>query len=432
MNVLVVGSGGREHALCWKLAQSPLLTALFCAPGNPGCAELATCVPIAADNVADLIAFCRTQPIDFVVVGPEAPLTKGLVDGLTAAGILAFGPTQSAAQLEGSKGFMKDLAQAFQIPTAAYRRFNATEYDLALAYLRQQPMPIVLKADGLAAGKGVLVCADLLEAEAALTALLIERRFGSASESVVIEAFLAGEEVSFFALSDGTTVLPLAAAQDHKRAFDGDCGPNTGGMGAYSPAPMFTPDLQQQVMETIVQPTVTAMAQRGTPFQGVLFAGLMITTAGPQLIEFNVRFGDPECQVLMPRLQSDLLPLLVAAARGELASVPPPVWRDESALTVVYAAKGYPEKPELHTPIRSLDAAKSVAGATIFHSGTALKAGQLVANGGRVLNVMAIAPTLQTAQQQAYRAIAEIDWPGGFYRRDIGGRALQHDAKLLS
>ncbi len=429
MRLLVVGGGGREHALCWKLRQSPQLTALFCAPGNPGCAEHAICVPIGAHQVPELVQFCQQERVDFVVVGPEAPLTLGLVDALAAVGIVAFGPTQAAAQLEGSKGFMKDLAQAAGVPTAAYRRFAAADIDAARAFLHQHGAPVVLKADGLAAGKGVMVCLTLAEAEAALSALLVERRFGDAGAEIVIESYLDGEEVSFFALSDGDTVVPLAAAQDHKRAFDGDRGPNTGGMGAYSPAPVFTDALQARVMAEIIAPTVAAMAQRGTPFRGVLFAGLMVTADGPTLIEFNVRFGDPECQVLMVRLESDLLPLLYAAATGTLATATPPTWRSAAAMTVVYAANGYPDAPKTGTAMGHLDAARVVDGVVVFHSGTAQTAAGLVANGGRVLSVTASGDALAVARQRAYLALAAIDWPDGFYRWDIGWRALERDTK---
>ena len=421
MKLLVVGGGGREHALCWKLAASPLVTKLYCAPGNAGIAAEAECVPIGQTDIPKLVAFAREQKIDFVVVGPEQPLVLGLVDALDAAGVPSFGPSKAAAVLEGSKGFVKDLCARESIPTAAYQRF--TDSAAALAYVRQQGVPIVIKADGLAAGKGVTVAATLAEAEAAVRAALDDNRFGEAGAEVVVEECLVGEEVSFFVLVDGTHTLPLASAQDHKRAHDGDTGPNTGGMGAYSPAPILTPALEQEVMARIIEPTVRAMAAAGTPFKGVLYAGLMLTAQGPKLIEYNVRFGDPECQVMMLRLKSDLLPALLAVRDGALARFDLR-WSDQPAITVVMAARGYPDAYHKGTPIRGLDQAAAVEGVTIFHAGTKRMADQLVADGGRVLNVTAIGASLNEARDRAYRAIDRIDWPDGFCRRDIGWRAL--------
>jgi phosphoribosylamine--glycine ligase len=423
MNVLLIGSGGREHALAWKLSASPLLTKLYCAPGNGGIAEVAACVPLAIADHTAVIRFCADNGIDLVVVGPEAPLVAGLVDDLTTAGIKCFGPKQAAAQLEGSKGFTKDLCREFDIPTAAYGRF--TDAASAKAYLGEQKLPIVVKADGLAAGKGVTIAATRAEAEAAIDACFAGA-FGKAGSEVVIEEFLEGEEASFFALCDGATALALATAQDHKRVGDGDTGPNTGGMGAYSPAPVMTPALFVRVMDEIIGPTVDAMAKRGTPFKGVLFAGLMITADGPKLIEYNVRFGDPETQVLMLRLKSDLLPALLATADGVLDTFDLR-WHDDAALTVVMAANGYPGSPEVGTEIKGLDSAAAVEGVEIFHAGTRRDGDRLLAHGGRVLNVTARGKTVAEAQARAYAAAARIDWPGGFYRHDIGWRAVERE-----
>jgi phosphoribosylamine--glycine ligase len=422
MRVLVVGSGGREHALSWAIAGSPLCDALYCAPGNPGIAEDAICVPIAATDSDGILAFCRREKIDFVVVGPEAPLVAGLVDRLEEAGIAAFGPSAAAAALEGSKGFTKDLCAKYGIPTAAYRRF--TEARAAKDYVRQQGAPIVVKADGLAAGKGVTVAMTISEAEAAIDDALTANRFGAAGAEVVIEEFLDGEEASFFALVDGKTALPLASAQDHKRVGDGDTGPNTGGMGAYSPAPCVTAEIEAQVMTRIIRPTLLAMAQEGRPYKGVLYAGLMLTKAGPKLIEYNARFGDPECQVLLPRLKSDLLPALLAARDGVLKDFDLR-WRDETALCVVLAAKGYPDNPERGSEIKGLgDAAASDPNVLIFHAGTKQVGGKLIADGGRVLNVVGLGATVKEARERAYAVIDRIEWPEGFCRRDIGWRAL--------
>lgn len=422
MNILVVGSGGREHALCWAIAGSPLADRVYCAPGNAGIAADAECVPIAAGNTAALIEFCRQAAIDFVVVGPEAPLVGGLVDVLEAAGIAAFGPTAAAALLEGSKAFMKDLCAREGIPTATYRRFR--DPAAARAYIRAAGAPIVVKVDGLAAGKGVVVAATLAEAEAAVEMALGQGRFGAAGAEIVVEEFLEGEEASFFALVDGARALPLAAAQDHKRVGDGDTGPNTGGMGAYSPAPSVTPAVEGTVMERMILPTVRAMARDGRPFKGVLYAGLMLTADGPKLLEYNVRFGDPECQALVMRLKSDLLPALIAARDGVLGEVDLR-WYDESALCVVMAAKGYPDDPVRGGEIRGLTAAASDPDVKIFHAGTRREDGRLLADGGRVLGVTALGANLLQAHERAYRAVDRIDWPEGFCRRDIGLRPLR-------
>ena len=420
MNVLLLGSGGREHALALALTKSPGLTHLYIAPGNPGTAMLGTNVVLDTGNHDAIIAFCHLQKIDLVVVGPEGPLVAGLVDDLARAGIKAFGPSKAAAQLEGSKGFTKDLCAAFHIPTAAYQRFRAKP--AALEFVHAQGAPIVIKADGLAAGKGVVVAMTLGEAEAALD-MIFSGTLGEAGAEVVIEAFLEGEEVSFFALCDGKQAVSFASAQDHKRAFDGDLGPNTGGMGAYSPAPVMTPEMEARVMREIIQPTLQGMASRGTPFKGVLFAGLMLTATGPQLIEYNVRFGDPETQVMLLRLQDDLLALLLACASGTL-EIKPVHLLPQTALTVVYAAQGYPGAYEKNTEIRGLDLAAQVQGVTIFHAGTAERDGKLLSIGGRVLNVTAMDRDVASARASAYAALDKIDWPQGFYRKDIAWRAL--------
>ena len=420
MNVLLIGSGGREHALAWALSASPLLDTLYCAPGNPGMAKVGTNVALDMTDHAAVIRFCGENKIGFVVVGPEAPLVAGLVDDLTKAGIKAFGPTRYAAQLEGSKGFTKDICRANGIPTAAYERFTAL--DKALAYVRERGAPIVIKADGLAAGKGVTVAMTLAEAEAALRDIW-DGRFGEAS--CVIEDFLEGEEASFFVLSDGVNVLPLTTAQDHKRLGDGDTGPNTGGMGAYSPAPCMTPALTAEALETIVKPTVKALAAAGHPYKGVLYAGLMLTKTGPQLIEYNARFGDPETQVLMPRLKSDLLTLLLATADGTLDKISVR-WKDEAALTVCLCSEGYPGTVKKGNPIKGLDGDLG-ADVEVFHAGTAMKDGALVSNGGRVLNVTALGKTVKEAQARAYEAADLIDFPDGFCRRDIGWRAVARE-----
>ncbi|MBW9063945.1 phosphoribosylamine--glycine ligase [Rhizobium herbae] len=421
MRVLLIGSGGREHALAWKLAQSPLLTALYAAPGNPGIGEEATLVDFDIADDSAVLAFCRRESIDFVVVGPEAPLVAGLADTLRTSGIAVFGPSAAAAQLEGSKGFTKDICAKYGIPTGAYQRFTSAEP--ARAYVRVQGAPIVIKADGLAAGKGVTVAMTLDEALEAVDSCFAGT-FGAAGAEVVVEAYLDGEEASFFCLCDGKTALPLASAQDHKRVGDGDTGPNTGGMGAYSPAPVMTAQMVERTMREIIEPTIAGMADSGQPFTGVLFAGLMITAKGPELIEYNVRFGDPECQVLMMRLKSDLLPLLYAAATGSLANVSAD-WRNEVALTVVMASKGYPGSYEKNTPIGKLP--PEDAATKVFHAGTALKDGQLVATGGRVLNVTAMGPNVSAAQSAAYAALDRVEWENGFCRRDIGWRAVKRE-----
>lgn len=418
MKVLLIGSGGREHALAWKIAQSPQLTRLYVAPGNPGMADVAELVALDSTDHAVVVTFCRETGIEFVVVGPEAPLVAGLADDLRAAGLAVFGPSAAAAQLEGSKGFTKDLCARHGIPTGAYRRFTAEAP--ALAYLAEVGAPIVVKADGLAAGKGVTVAMTREEAETAVRDCF-SGSFGAAGAEVVIEAFLDGEEASFFCLCDGRTALALGSAQDHKRVGDGDTGPNTGGMGAYSPAPVMSEAMVARTMDEIILPTIRGMAADGHPFTGVLFAGLMITAKGPELIEYNVRFGDPECQVLMMRLYSDLLPILLAAATGRLDQVEA-VWRDETALTVVLASKGYPGAYAKSTPIRALPANDTTT--RVFHAGTALEEDQLVAVGGRVLNVTAIGPDVATARARAYEAVDKVDWENGFCRRDIGWRAL--------
>jgi phosphoribosylamine--glycine ligase len=422
MKVLVVGGGGREHALCWALSASPLLTRLWCAPGNAGIAEVAECVPIKAEDTAAVVAFARDQAIDLMVVGPEAPLTLGLADACAAAGIRCFGPSAAAARLEGSKAFTREVAEAAGAPGARWARF--TDPAAARAYIRAQGAPIVVKADGLATGKGVVVAATVAEAEAAIADIMESRVHGAAGATVLIEECLVGEEVSFFALCDGTHAIPLGAAQDHKRAFDGDTGPNTGGMGAYSPPPVFTEALRDDVMARIVTPVLAEMARRGAPFRGVLFAGLMITADGPRLIEFNVRFGDPECQALMVRLRSDLLPALLAACDGELASFDLR-WEPVHALVVVMAARGYPGATAKGSEIRGLERAAQIPGVQVFHAGTARREdGALVAAGGRVLSVTASGATLADARAAAYAAVDAIDWPEGFCRRDIGWRAL--------
>ncbi|EEQ95121.1 phosphoribosylamine--glycine ligase [Brucella intermedia LMG 3301] len=423
MKVLLIGSGGREHALAWKLAASPLLEKLYCAPGNPGIATVAELVDISADDHKALIAFAKDKKIDLVVVGPEAPLVAGLSDEMRTEGIRVFGPSKAAAQLEGSKGFTKDLCARFDIPTGAYGRFNNAPK--AKAYIRQQGAPIVVKADGLAAGKGVVVAMTLDEALDAVDACF-EGAFGSAGAEVVVEEFLDGEEASFFCICDGKTALPLGSAQDHKRVGDGDTGPNTGGMGAYAPAPVMTQEIVERTMRELIEPTMRGMAEIGAPFSGILFLGLMIGKDGPKLIEYNTRFGDPECQVLMMRLNSDLLALINAAVDGKLDEVSLG-WKDQPALTVVMAAEGYPSNVKKGSVIRGLDKLEGIDGVKVFHAGTAQKDGNIIANGGRVLNVTAIAGTVAEAQARAYEAVKRIDWPEGFYRSDIGWRAVERE-----
>ena len=423
MNILLIGAGGREHALALAIAKSPLLTRLFVAPGNPGTETIACNTPLDAADHAAIVAFCRVEKIDLVVVGPEAPLVAGLVDDLAEAGVAAFGPTKEAARLEGSKGFTKDLCREYGIPTAAYERFsNAGE---AKRYVRAKGAPIVVKADGLAAGKGVFVAATIAEAEAAIDAIF-GGAFGAAGAEVVIEDFLEGEEASFFALCDGKRALAFASAQDHKRVGEGDTGANTGGMGAYSPAPIMTDDISARVMRDIVEPALRGMNARKTPFRGVLFAGLMITNDGPQLIEFNARFGDPETQAMLPRLDEDLLPLLLASANGNLPAGPVKL-KNIAALTVVCAANGYPDAPTRGTEIKGLERAAALPGVTITHAGTKRDGARLLADGGRVLNVTAVAGDIAAARQRAYAAVDLLDWPGGFHRRDIGWRAVKEN-----
>ncbi|MEM9028439.1 MAG: phosphoribosylamine--glycine ligase [Pseudomonadota bacterium] len=420
MNVLLLGGGGREHALAWKIRTSPRLDRLYCAPGNPGIADCATCVDLKLDDHDGIVTFCKDREISLVVVGPEAPLVAGLADVLIAADVRVFGPSRAAAQLEGSKGFTKDLCREFAIPTADYQRFSDAE--AARAYVATCAVPIVVKADGLAAGKGVVI-AETHDAAMAAVDACFDGRFGQAGAEVVVEEYLEGEEASVFALCDGEAVLTLATAQDHKRVGDGDTGPNTGGMGAYSPAPIMTPAVLQDTLDRIIRPTVHAMAQRGMPYKGVLYAGLMITHDGPKLIEYNVRFGDPECQVLMLRLKSDLLPALMACCDGTLNAISLD-WHDDAALTIVMAANGYPGTPETGSEIRNVDAAADGENTVVFHAGTKRDGPRLIANGGRVLNVTARGTDILSAHQRAYASVDAIDWPGGFYRRDIGWRAI--------
>ncbi|VAV97590.1 Phosphoribosylamine--glycine ligase [hydrothermal vent metagenome] len=423
MNILLIGSGGREHALAWKMKQSPLCDRLFCAPSNGGINAIAEPVELDVDDHRAVTIFAKDNDIGLVVVGPEGPLVAGLADELIAAGIRVFGPSAKAAQLEGSKGFTKDICAKYNIPTAAYGRFG--DEAAALAYLAKQNIPVVVKADGLAAGKGVIVATTMAEAETAVKDIFAGM-FGTAGAEVVIEDCLVGEEASFFALCDGETAVPLATAQDHKQVGEGDTGPNTGGMGAYSPAPVMTPQMCKRTMDEIILPTVQAMKDLGTPFKGVFFAGLMITDNGPELIEYNVRFGDPECQVLMMQLESDLVALLVAAADGKLAGVETH-WRDDVALSVVMAAKGYPGSYDKGSQIGNLNAASAADGVEIFHAGTKVEDGKTLAIGGRVLNVTALGTNVSQARQVAYQAVEKVDWPEGFYRSDIGWRAVKRE-----
>jgi len=423
MNILLLGSGGREHALAWKMAQSPLCSALWAAPGNPGIAEVATCVALDATDHAAVIAFCEEKGIGLVVIGPEAPLVDGLGDSLRAQGFAVFGPNKAAAQLEGSKGFTKDLCARADIPTGGYERVSS-EAD-AMAALARFGAPVVIKADGLAAGKGVTVAMTMAEAEEAVRDIFAGR-FGEAGAEAVIEEFLEGEEASFFALTDGSTIVAFASAQDHKRVGDGDTGPNTGGMGAYSPAPVLTPALEAEAMTRIIAPTVKTLADEGMAYSGVLFLGIMLTAKGPQLIEYNCRFGDPECQVMMMRLESDLVEILQACAENRLGAIPAPRFADETALTVVMAANGYPGTPDKGGAINRIAAAEA-HGAKVFHAGTALKDGQLVASGGRVLNVTALGSSVTEAQGRAYAAIDALDFASGFCRRDIGWREVARE-----
>ncbi|MCP4619714.1 MAG: phosphoribosylamine--glycine ligase [Bradyrhizobium sp.] len=423
MKILVIGSGGREHALAWKIAASPLVTKLWCAPGNAGIAKDAECVGLDMSDHPAVIAFCRTNAVDFVVVGPDAAIAAGLVDDLNAAGFKAFGPTKAAGRLESSKSFTKALCRDNNIPTAAYEHFKDAES--ARAYIRKQGAPIVIKADGLAAGKGVVVAMTEQEALDAVD-MMFGGGFGASGAEVVVEEFMQGEEASFFALCDGEHALPLATAQDHKRAFDGDQGPNTGGMGAYSPAPVMTEAMCARVMEEMIKPTLRALKQMGCPYKGVIYAGVMITKDGPKLVEYNARFGDPECQVLMLRMMSDIVPALIASADGQLKNFSLR-WYDDVALTVIMATKGYPGDYGKGSVIEGLDEAASVEGVEIFHAGTAMKDGRIVANGGRVLNVCALGKTVTEAQARAYEAVDRINWPEGFCRRDIGWQAVKRE-----
>ena len=423
MNILLLGGGGREHALAWKLAQSPRLDTLYAAPGNPGIAEQATLVDLDATDHRTVLDFCIRHSIGLVVIGPEAPLVDGLADNLRTMGVPVFGPNKKAAQLEGSKGFTKDLCQRAHIPTAAYQR--VTSKDGAIAALDDFTLPVVIKADGLAAGKGVIIAETREEALDALDTMF-SGAFGAAGEEVVLEEFMTGEEASFFALTDGSAILPFGSAQDHKRVGDGDTGPNTGGMGAYSPARVLTPELERQVIDTIIAPTVATMAAEGMPYSGVLYAGLMLTDQGPKLIEYNARFGDPECQVLMMRFDGDLVDLLLSVAQGTLAEQGPVQLADRTALTVVMAANGYPGTPEKGGAIQGIDAAQA-QDAMVFHAGTVQQGGALVASGGRVLNVTATGESVGAAQAAAYAAVDAIDFPTGFCRRDIGWREVKRE-----
>lgn len=425
MNILVIGSGGREHSLCWSIAASPLCDTLYCAPGNGGIRQHATCIDLDTDNADAVIDFCQDHKIGLVVVGPEAPLVAGLVDRLRDADIKAFGPTAAAARLEGSKGFTKDLCTKYGIPTAAYGRF--TDADAAKMYVQEAGLPIVIKADGLAAGKGVIIAETLDEALSAIDDMF-GGRFGEAGAEVVVEEFMEGEEASFFALVDGENAIAMATAQDHKRVFDGDKGPNTGGMGAYSPAPVIDDATHDRVMEEIILRTVEAMKAEGCPYSGVLYAGLILTNEGPKLIEYNCRFGDPECQVLMARLKSDLVAAMLASVDGVLDKFELR-WRDECALTVVMAAKGYPGTYEKGAEIGNLEGAADDPDVVIFHAGTASDDDTVTATGGRVLGVTALAESVTGAAQKAYAAVDRIDWEGGFCRRDIGWRAIEREGK---
>ncbi len=421
MKILVVGGGGREHALCWKISQSSLVEKVFCAPGNPGIAALAECVDIAADDIDGLLAFAQNNAIDLTVVGPEVPLTLGIVDTFQSAGLDIFGPSKAAAQLEGSKSFSKDLMAKYDIPTAAYRTF--TDHASASAYIREQGAPIVVKADGLAAGKGVIVAETVEQALAAIDEIMLDQVFGSAGASVVVEEFMAGEEASFFAFTDGKNILPLASAQDHKRIFDNDEGPNTGGMGAYSPAPVVTDALYEEIVETIVKPTIDGMAAEGTPYCGILYVGLMIKDGKPRVVEYNARFGDPEAQPLLVRMKSDVVPVLQECSRGTL-SRDRLEWHDKAAVCVVMASGGYPASVDKGHPIKGLEAAAAIDDLLVFHAGTAAKGGAIVNSGGRVLGVTGLGATVKEAIDKAYSGVRCIDWQGVQYRSDIGRKAL--------
>ena len=421
MNVLVVGGGGREHTLVWKIAQSPLVDKIYCAPGNPGIAELAECVHIGADEITALCEFAQAEEIDLTIVGPEVPLTMGIVDMFQAAGLEIFGPDKAAAQIEGSKGFSKDLMARYNIPTAAYQSF--TDHAQAVTYIKKQGAPIVVKADGLAAGKGVIVAMTEEQAITAVDDIMLDQVFGDAGASVVIEEFMDGEEASFFAFTDGKNILPLASSQDHKRVNDGDEGPNTGGMGAYSPAPVVTDELYQVIVETIVKPTVDGMAKDGCPYSGILYVGLMIKDGVPRVVEYNARFGDPEAQPLLMRMKSDIVPVLYACARGRLEqdSIE---WHDKAAVCVVMASGGYPASYEKGLPISGLDDAAKIDDLMVFHAGTTLEDGKIVNQGGRVLGVTGLGDSVRDAIDKAYVGVKVIHWDGVHYRNDIGARAL--------
>ncbi len=421
MKILVVGGGGREHALVWKIAQSPLVDTLYCAPGNPGIAQLAECVHIAADEIDALLDFARAEAIDLTVVGPEVPLTLGIVDRFQAAGLEIFGPNRAAARIEGSKSFSKDLMKKYGIPTAAYETF--TERDEAVAYIKEQGAPIVVKADGLAAGKGVIVAMTEEQAIAAVDDIMLDKVFGAAGSSVVIEEFMEGEEASFFAFTDGRNILPLASSQDHKRIFDNDEGPNTGGMGAYSPAPVVTAELHDEIVETIVKPTIAGMASDGCPYSGILYVGLMIKDGKPRVVEYNARFGDPEAQPLLMRMKSDIVPVLQACARGDLRqdSIE---WHDKAAVCVVMASGGYPAAYAKGFGITGLEDAAALEDVMVFHAGTGFDDGKIVNTGGRVLGVTGLGSTVAAAIACAYLAVDKIEWTGAQYRRDIGRKAL--------
>lgn len=420
MNILVVGSGGREHALCWAIAASPIVENLFCIPGNAGIAECADCIDLEPENICGILSFCGTHNIDLVVVGPEVPLVKGLADLLIKNNVRVFGPTKSAAALEGSKSYTKKLCEKYSIPTAKYKCFH--DSNSAKKYVEKQDLPIVIKADGLAAGKGVIIAETRGSATAAIDEIFAGR-FGDAGSSIVVEEYLEGEEASFFVLCDGENILPLASAQDHKRVGDGDVGPNTGGMGAYSPAPIIDDVMEDRIIKTIIRPTIQAMKAEGAPYTGVLYAGLMISCGIPKLIEYNVRFGDPECQVLMTRLNSDIVPALVATCDGKLDKIEL-CWKNEAALVVIMAAKGYPGKYDKGDIIRGLATAEN-RGALVFHSGTLRDGNHIRSAGGRVIGVTTLGKDIKTAQTKAYNAIDAIDWPEGFCRRDIGWRVSQ-------
>jgi phosphoribosylamine--glycine ligase len=424
MKVLVVGSGGREHALCWAIAKSSKLSKLYCAPGNAGIADVAECVAIGGEDIDALVTFATDNAIDLVVVGPEAPLVLGLVDKLEKAGIRAFGPSAAASVLEGSKGFMKDMCAKAGVPTAAYGRF--TDAEAAKSFIRENGAPIVVKTDGLAAGKGVIICQSVREAEKAVDDMMGDKIFGEAGNEIVVEDFLEGEECSFFALIDGERALPLAAAQDHKAAYDGDKGPNTGGMGAYSPTPIATPEICDKIMETAITPLIKTMAKEGCPYKGVLFCGLMVKDGVPTVLEYNIRFGDPECQVLMMRWKSDVLEALDAAAQGKLDEIKLD-WHDETAMVVVMAAQGYPGSYEKGSEIKKINQANAIENAFVFHAGTKADGNKILTTGGRVLGVTGRGQTVREAQTTTYKAVDAIEWEKGFCRRDIGWRALARE-----